>query len=152
MYWFTFARPGPVGALRQARRVAAVAAVAAAFALAPAGSASAKTFDLVGTVDCGRASGERCEVGDTITLRTKDLSGVLETVEIDVSWIRRDVEGADQDDFLRFEVEEKPGGGYQALRTFEPDEQRRRAKEDDVQNGQHEDEEEEEEEEEEQPG
>lgn len=130
---------------RWAVRLGLVAAVAAAGSLAPV-AASAKTLDIVGIVDCGLSSGHRCEIGDVLMLRTKDITGKLETVEIDVSWIKADLEGTDQDDFLRFELEEKPGGGYQALRIYDPDQRERAGEEDDVQNGQDADEEEEEEE------
>ncbi len=132
--------------VRQAVRLSLVMAVAASALLLPVTTASAKTLDLTGIVDCGRSSGKRCDIGDTIGFRTKDLSGVTETIELDVSWIKADLEGTDQDDLFQFEVEEKPGGGYRVLRIVSSDETVRRQEEDDARNDYDEQEEEEQEE------
>lgn len=121
--------------MRRAARFGIVAAIAASALLMPTVSASAKTLDLVGTIDCGVRSGKRCEFGDKLILHTKDISGVEQAVELDVSWIKKeDLEGLEQDDYLRFEVEEKPGGGYQVLRIVSPDERTQQEEEDDSEN------------------
>jgi hypothetical protein len=129
---------------RRAVRFSLVMAVAASTLLSPAMSANAKTIGLTGIVDCGRSSGKRCNIGDTLSFRTKDLSGVTETIELDVSWIKEDLEGTDQDDLLTFEVEEKPGG-YQVLRIVSSDVTVRQQEEDDSRNDTDEQEEEQEE-------
>ena len=116
-------------------RAMIVSAVAASILLVPATGASAKTLDLTGTIDCGVRSGKRCEFGSKLILHTKDISGVEQAVELDVSWIKKeDLEGLEQDDYLRFEVEEKPGGGYQVLRIVSPDETVDSEEEDDSEN------------------
>lgn len=117
---------------RVARLVALVAVVTSTVSVSPAtATVTNKTLDLVGIVDCGLASGKRCDIGMTLKLRTRDLSGNLDTVEIDISWIKHTLPDVEQDDFLRFEVEEKPGGGFQALRIYTPDKKKRVVKEDD---------------------
>ena len=109
--------------VRRSTRALLVAAFAVSTLVMPATGASAKTLDLSGTIDCGLSSGERCTFGDKLILHTKDISGVAQGIDLDVSWIQKgDLEGLVQDEFLRFEVEEKPGGGYQALRLVRQDE------------------------------
>src|SRR4051812_6566153 len=60
----------------------------------------AKTFGVTGTIDCGLPSGKRCTIGDTVTIRTSDISGSDENVAVDISWIKRffEEEDFDQDD------------------------------------------------------
>jgi hypothetical protein len=90
-----------------------------------------KTFDIVGTVDCGLASGKRCSIGDVVRVWTEDVSGHRQLVEIDVSWIRQTLPALDQDDLLRLEVESTPDGKLRALGVFTPDPPKRPDKEED---------------------
>ena len=64
--------------------------------------AADKDFAITGIVDCGQRSGQRCTIGDLLAVRTVDLSGVLERVVINVSWIRKQLEARrlDQDDAI----------------------------------------------------
>lgn len=89
--------------------------------LAPGGLASAKVFAIDGTVDCGVRSGRRCTIGDTLAVWTDDVSGALQRVVVDVSWIRRQLEQRrlDQDDRICLEVEDHPDGGLRALSLLE---------------------------------
>ncbi|MFN0070772.1 MAG: hypothetical protein ACKVVP_04695 [Chloroflexota bacterium] len=77
----------------------------------------AKDFELTGTVDCGRRSGQRCTIGDTLAIITEDLSGVKERVVVDVSWIQPIIRQReiDQDDTLCLEVGDRPDGGLRAI-------------------------------------
>src|SRR5687768_4787630 len=79
----------------------------------------AKEFGITGTVDCGRRSGQSCsfESSDPLmVLHTRDISGVMEAIVVDVSWImdhlrERDI---DQDDPICIEIDNKPDGTYRA--------------------------------------
>jgi hypothetical protein len=90
-----------------------------------------KSFDIVGTVDCGLASGKRCSIGDVVRVWTEDVSGHRQLVEIDVSWIKQTLPALDQDDLLRLEVESTPDGTLRGLGVFTPDPPKRPAEEDD---------------------
>ncbi|MCC6176960.1 MAG: hypothetical protein IT305_16745 [Chloroflexi bacterium] len=74
-----------------------------------------KEFDIDGTVDCGRSSGARCTIGDTLVLWTDDVSGERERVTIDVSWIEDKLAGLDQDDRIVLVVETLPDGTLRAI-------------------------------------
>jgi len=59
------------------RLIVALAALAAVFVLPMIQDAHAdKEFMVIGSVDCGRASGQRCTVGSTITVWTTDVTGL----------------------------------------------------------------------------
>ena len=75
----------------------------------------AKEYEVDGIVDCGVPSGRRCDIGDTLALRTDDVTGVLERIQIDVSWVRRHLSRLDQDDRIVLLVEDVPAGGLRAL-------------------------------------
>jgi hypothetical protein len=83
--------------------------------LTRAATTFAKEIDIIGTVDCGLPSGKRCDIGDTLTLRTDNLTGELAPALIDVSWIKGKLPGLDQDDELTLAVELLPGGKLRAL-------------------------------------
>src|SRR5436190_18566175 len=93
----------------------AILLVLAAFVWWPTTSSLGKDLELTGTVDCGLASGARCSIGDTLRLWTTDVDGTRRLVEIDVSWIRDQLGGIDQDDLMSFEVRDLGGGHFQAI-------------------------------------
>jgi hypothetical protein len=62
-----------------------------------------KTITFTGTLDCGRRDGQRCQVGDTLTLWTDDLGGT-QRVSIDVTWIRDSLPSMDQGDYMCLDV------------------------------------------------
>ena len=80
----------------------------------------AKEFSLSGTVDCGRRSGQSCSFEGSepmMAIHTRDISGVMERVVVDVSWImphlrERNIE---QDDSICMDVENKPDGTLRAI-------------------------------------
>jgi hypothetical protein len=78
--------------------------------------ALAKTFAITGTLDCGLKNGERCDLGDTIKVWTSDVSGNLDNVAIDVSWIKKqlDEDEWDHEDRICLEVQDGAGGTLQA--------------------------------------
>ena len=77
--------------------------------------ALAKTFAITGTVDCGVKSGEHCEIGDTLNVRTTDISGNLDDVVVDVSWIKKQLDEDEWDEEDRICLEVDDGAGtYQA--------------------------------------
>lgn len=90
---------------------------------APA-AASAREFDLTGTLDCAKFSGHKCHfvdwaTGPVLAVFTEDISGVRERHLIDVSWVRDDMEGFRQDDFVWFTVADLGGEFLQATGVVE---------------------------------
>ncbi len=81
-----------------------------------------RDFEVDGTVDCEQPSGQHCPIGDVLALWTEDLSGTIERVILDVSWIRRPLERLrlKQDDLLCLEVRDMPGERPQAIGLVEP--------------------------------
>ena len=76
----------------------------------------AKEFEIDGTVDCGTRSGRDCPpLGDTLYVYTDDVTGELARIAVDISWIRNQLPGLDQDDRIVLLVEDRPGGGLQAV-------------------------------------
>jgi uncharacterized protein YfaP (DUF2135 family) len=75
----------------------------------------AKEFDVIGTVDCGIATGRRCSLDDTLALWTDSVTGVTALVSIDISWIKRKLPSLDQDDEITLSVELLPNGTLKAL-------------------------------------
>lgn len=87
----------------------------AALQAAPS-TAFAREFELTGTVDCNRESGEDCRFPDFFTgprvgFITADISGQKQRVELDGSWQRKELDDVDQDDFMRFTVRDDAGPG-----------------------------------------
>ena len=74
-----------------------------------------KEFLIQGTVDCGRASGQRCDLGDTVTVWTADVSGKRERVKIDVSWIAKQLDRYEQDDLICIDVRMMSDGTLQGI-------------------------------------
>src|SRR5687768_2952537 len=75
-----------------------------------------KAFEIDGTVHCGTGSGRDCPaIGDTLFLYTDDVTGELARVAVDISWVRNQLSGLDQDDRIVLLVEDRPGGGFQAV-------------------------------------
>jgi hypothetical protein len=93
----------------------AVLVAAALWILAPVPSSLSKDLELTGTIDCGVGSGKPCDVGDTVFIWTDDVDGTRRLVAVDVSWIRSQVSGVDQDDLISFEVRDLGDGHFQAL-------------------------------------
>ena len=89
----------------------------AALSLTFAPIALAKEYNIAGTVDCGLRSGQRCSIDSTVALWTEDISGSPQRVIVDVSWIRKQLPGLDQDEPIDLEVMDRPEamGGIQAL-------------------------------------
>jgi hypothetical protein len=71
------------------------------------------SFTLTGTVDCGRASGAACSLGDTIVIVSKD-SGAPVKYTIDLGWLKT-LPTLDQDDYVSIEIEKLQNGTLQAL-------------------------------------
>jgi hypothetical protein len=95
----------------------------AAAPVAPA-AASAREFDLTGTLDCDDRSGRKChfvdwEAGPVLAIFTEDISGVRERRIVDVSWVRDDMDGSRQDDFVWFTVADLGGEFLQATGVVE---------------------------------
>lgn len=107
--------------LRHAGAPRLIAVLFAIGAMAATGAASAREFGVSGIVDCGLPSGRRCGASDTLVIRTRSLSGDLERVAVDISWIARQLPELDQDDEISLEVETTPDGALRALRVIEPD-------------------------------
>src|SRR3712207_377571 len=62
------------------------------------------SFMLVGLVDCGLKSGQRCSLGKTLTLLSDD-SGAPVKYTIDLSWLKpSDLDDLDQDDQVKIEI------------------------------------------------
>lgn len=105
--------------LRTMRAMAAASTGAllglATLLIGPATIASAKEYDIAGTVDCGVRSGHHCSIGDTIVVLTDDLGGSKQPATIDVSWIKKQLPGVDQDDAIDLEVQDQPDGTIQAI-------------------------------------
>ena len=98
----------------------------AALAVAPGYTlaASAKDFDVTGTIDCGALSGRKCDftdwdTGPVIGVLTEDISGTREHALIDVSWVKKDLTDFDQDDFVWFTVRDGLGPNLQATGVVE---------------------------------
>lgn len=84
----------------------------------------AKEFDVTGTLDCGIRSGRKCSFSDWATgpkigVLTRDLSGNLERVVLDASWIRDDLTDFGQDDFVWFVVRDDAGPDLRAIAVIE---------------------------------
>jgi hypothetical protein len=68
-----------------------------------------------GTVDCGRTSGQRCDLGSEVAVWTYDISGTLQRVVVDLSWVQRQLDAYDQDDLIVIDVRILPDGTLQAV-------------------------------------
>jgi len=90
-----------------------------------------KELVIVGTVDCGRASGARCDVGMSVAVWTTDVSGYRERVIVDLSWIQSQLDAYDQDDLIGIEVRLMPDGTLQAIGIAQPDAPQTRKREED---------------------
>ena len=75
----------------------------------------AKNVDVIGTVDCGRPTGQRCNLDDTLVLLTDCLTGQLAPAVVDISWIKDKLPALNQDDEITLAVEALPNGKLQAL-------------------------------------
>jgi hypothetical protein len=73
--------------------------------------ALAKSFALTGTIDCGLKNGEQCDIGDTVNVWTTDISGNLDKVAVDVSWIKQqlDEDEWDHEDRICLEIDDGAG-------------------------------------------
>lgn len=74
-----------------------------------------KEFLLTGTVDCGRRSGQHCDVGTTVAVWTTDVSGVRQRVLVDLSWVTSQLGRYDQDDLICLEVRAQGDGTLRAV-------------------------------------
>jgi len=74
-----------------------------------------KEFLIVGTVDCGLPSGRRCTIDDVLRLWTSDVTGERARFTVDVSWVKNQLAGYDQDDAVCVEVRAMPDGTLQAI-------------------------------------
>ena len=111
--------PSQVGGLgehavrRNARRIRS-ATLAILFGvcivLSAVGQGQAREFEIDGTADCGLKSGKHCSVGSTLAIWTENYSGEKERVEVDVRWIKDDLDKIDQDDYVCLVVEDRDGG------------------------------------------
>jgi hypothetical protein len=97
----------------QSRSLLTLAAIVSAVVvgLAQPTLALAKTFAITGTVDCGVKSGEQCDIGDSLDVWTTDISGNLDKVAVDVSWIKEqlDEDEWDEEDRICLEVDDGTG-------------------------------------------
>jgi len=101
-------------------------ALAAAVLLSWPSPASAfpREFDLTGTLDCDERSGRKCTFvdwanGPALAVFTEDISGVRERHLINASWVRDDMEGFRQDDFVWFTVADLGDGMLTATGVVE---------------------------------
>jgi uncharacterized protein YfaP (DUF2135 family) len=83
--------------------------------LSRAAPSFAKEFDVVGTVDCGQRSGQRCSLGDTLVLWTDSVTGELARITFDLSWVKKEMPSLDQDDEITVAVESLPDGKLRIL-------------------------------------
>src|SRR5262245_10938497 len=74
------------------------------------GQGQAREIELDGTADCGLRSGRHCSIDNTLALWTDDVSGNRERVEIDVRWVKDDLDKIDQDERVCLTVEDRGGG------------------------------------------
>jgi hypothetical protein len=74
-----------------------------------------KEFLLQGTVDCGRSSGSRCELGDVVVVWTSDVTGTKQKVTIDVSWVQKQLGTYAQDGLICLDVRLMQDGTLQAI-------------------------------------
>src|SRR3954469_11473196 len=74
------------------------------------GQGQAREFEIDGTADCGLKSGKHCSVDSSLALWTENYSGEKERVEVDVKWIKDDLDKIDQDDYVCLVVEDRGGG------------------------------------------
>jgi hypothetical protein len=86
--------------------------------------AQAKEFDITGTLDCGARSGRRCNFSDwatgpTMGVFTRDISGNLDRVVVDASWVRNKLTDFDQDDFVWFTVRDDLGRNLRVTSVVE---------------------------------
>jgi hypothetical protein len=75
----------------------------------------AREIEIDGTADCGLRSGRHCDVDNTLALWTDDISGNRERIEVDVRWIKDDLDKVDQDDRVCLVVEDRGGGRLRGL-------------------------------------
>ena len=78
--------------------------------LSAVGQGQAREIEIDGTADCGLRSGSHCSIDSTLALWTDDISGEKERVEVDVRWIKDDLDKIDQDDHVCLVVEDRGGG------------------------------------------
>ncbi|MGE3271897.1 MAG: hypothetical protein AB7P40_24295 [Chloroflexota bacterium] len=86
-----------------------------AFDLSHSATTLAKEIDVIGTVDCGLRSGQRCSLENTLVLLTDSVTGEATHISIDISWIKDKLPALDQDDEITLSVEILPNGKIQGL-------------------------------------
>lgn len=82
--------------------------------LSAVGQGQAREFEIDGTADCGLKSGKHCSIDNSLALFTDDVSGEKQRVEIDVRWVKADLDKIDQDDHVCLVVEDRGGGRLRA--------------------------------------
>ena len=80
----------------------------------------AKDFDITGTIDCGKVSGNKCafsdwETGPRLTVITSDLGSSRQPVVVDASWVRNNLPSLEQDDFVWFTLRDDAGPGLRVI-------------------------------------
>jgi hypothetical protein len=83
--------------------------------LIAAGQGQAREMETDGTADCGLRSGRHCSIDSRLALWTDDISGEKQRIEIDVSWIKDDLDKVDQDDHLCLRVDDSYGSRPRAV-------------------------------------
>ena len=83
--------------------------------IAAVGQGQAREFEIDGTADCGLRSGKHCDIDNTLRLWTDDMSGERERVEIDIRWVKDDLDEIEQDDHVCLVVEDRGGGRLRAV-------------------------------------
>src|SRR5262245_28253568 len=96
-------------------RVVLSLALSLAFLIGSAGPSQAKEDEVDGIVDCGRRSGQSCDIEGVLHLRTEHVTGTTEPIKIDVKWMQDALPHLDQDERIVLLVEDVPGGGVRAL-------------------------------------
>ena len=103
--------------------------------LSVAGVIGEKVFLLQGTIDCGRASGQHCEVWPLVKIWTYDVTGELQLVTVDLSWVQPQLGRYNQDDEILLEIVAEQDGILRAVGVAQTRDAPRvvddRAKEDD---------------------
>ena len=79
------------------------------------GQGQAREFEVDGIADCGLRSDRRCSIDDVLALWTDDISGELERIEVDVSWVRNSLGSIDQDERVCLILEDRQAAKLKAI-------------------------------------
>jgi uncharacterized protein YfaP (DUF2135 family) len=95
---------------RRARSASLALLLGICVVLAAVGQGQAREIEIDGTADCGLRSGRHCSIDNTLALWTDDVTGTHERFEVDIRWIKDDLDKIDQDEHVCIVVEDRGGG------------------------------------------